>query len=69
MIKFIIFVLVILMVIGSGDVFGFTSNGDIWTLTINHQELLTSVVTGATIVYDFVMELINSIGQTNSPAQ
>lgn len=60
MIKFIIFILVVLMIIGSGDVFTFASSGDIWTITINYQELLTSIYDGAIIVYDFILELINS---------
>lgn len=60
MIKFIIFILVVLMIIGSGDVFTFASSDDIWTITINHQELLTSIYNGAMIVYDFVMELISA---------
>jgi low affinity Fe/Cu permease len=70
MIKFILFVVLVFAIIGSGDVFGFSSQDDIWTLTINHQELLTSVVDGFTIVYDFISELINSTQETtSSPAQ
>ena len=60
MFKFIIFILIVLMIIGSGDVFKSYSQGDFWFVQINHQELLTSIVDGFNIVYDAIVELFNT---------
>lgn len=48
------------MIIGSGDVFEFNSQGDFWLLKINHQELLTSIVDGLNVVYDAIVELFDT---------
>jgi hypothetical protein len=69
MFKFIIFILMLLIIIGSGDVFDFTSAGDIWTININHQELLTSVIDGFNIVYDFIANLIEGSQETEKATE
>jgi hypothetical protein len=69
MFKFIILVILILMIIGSGNVFGFTSVGDVWNISINHQELMNSLVNGFNISYDFFEGLINDLQGNTTEAQ
>jgi len=60
MFKLIIFVLIIFVVIGSGNVFNFNTQDNLWIIQINHQELLNSIGNGYNIIYDFINELIQS---------
>jgi hypothetical protein len=60
MFKFIILVLFALIIIGSGEVFEFSSQEDIWIITLNHQELFSSLVNGFNISYDYMSNLSNN---------
>jgi low affinity Fe/Cu permease len=58
MIKFIILVLLIFVIIGSGNVFDFEAKDDLWILTTNHTELLNSLTNGVIISYEYIADLI-----------